>query len=78
VVVDVCDNGPGLAGRTAEQLTAPFYSTKPEGMGMGLAICRSIVEAHHGALDVGVAQLGGARFSFSLPVMPPEEDSSHG
>jgi two-component system sensor histidine kinase DctS len=78
VVVDVCDNGPGLAGRTAEQLTAPFYSTKPEGMGMGLAICRSIVEAHHGALDVGPAALGGARFSFSLPVTADAEESSHG
>ena len=78
VVVDVCDNGPGLAGRTAEQLTAPFYSTKPEGMGMGLAICRSIVEAHHGALDVGAANLGGARFSFSLPLMAEAEASPHG
>ncbi len=76
VVVDVCDNGPGLGGRTAEQLTAPFYSTKPEGMGMGLAICRSIVEAHHGALDVGPATLGGARFSFSLPAMPDGEAST--
>jgi len=67
VVVDVCDNGPGLAGRTPEALFAPFYSTKPEGMGMGLAICRSIIEAHHGVLDAGAAALGGARFSFSLP-----------
>lgn len=68
LVVEVCDNGPGLAGRSAEQLFAPFYSTKREGMGMGLAICRSIVEAHHGVLDAGPAQLGGARFAFSLPL----------
>ncbi|MBH9576133.1 sensor histidine kinase [Inhella proteolytica] len=67
VIVDVCDNGPGLAGRAPEALFAPFYSTKPEGMGMGLAICRSIIEAHHGVLDAGTATLGGARFSFSLP-----------
>lgn len=67
VRVDVDDNGPGLAGRTPEQLFAPFYSTKAEGMGMGLAICRSIVEAHHGAFDAGASPLGGARFSFSLP-----------
>ncbi|MCA6218388.1 PAS domain S-box protein [Ideonella sp. B7] len=68
VRLDVDDNGPGLAGRTAEQLTTPFYSTKPEGMGMGLAICRSVIEVHHGAFDAGVSPLGGARFSCSLPV----------
>lgn len=68
LIVEVCDNGPGLAGRTPEQLFAPFYSTKREGMGMGLAICRSIIEAHHGVLDAGPAQLGGARFAFSLPL----------
>jgi two-component system sensor histidine kinase DctS len=52
-----------------EELVAPFYSTKPEGMGMGLAICRSIVEAHHGAFDAAASPLGGARFSFTLPVV---------
>jgi two-component system sensor histidine kinase DctS len=67
VRVDVCDNGLGLQGRSVEQLCAPFYSTKTEGMGMGLAICRSIVEAHRGALDAGDAPEGGARLSFTLP-----------
>ena len=66
--VDVQDNGPGLAGRRVEQLCAPFYSTKAEGMGMGLAICRSIVEAHQGVLDASEAAGGGALFSFSLPM----------
>jgi two-component system sensor histidine kinase DctS len=78
VVVDVCDNGPGLGGRTAEQLTAPFFSTKAEGMGMGLAICRSIVEAHHGVLDVGASSWCGARFSFSLPVISDSVEPQHG
>jgi two-component system sensor histidine kinase DctS len=66
--LDVDDSGPGLRGRSVEQLVTPFYSTKPEGMGMGLAICRSIVEAHHGAFDAADSALGGARFSFTLPV----------
>ncbi|HEY0955621.1 MAG TPA: PAS domain S-box protein [Roseateles sp.] len=68
VRVDVQDNGPGLAGRSVEQLCAPFYSTKADGMGMGLAICRSIVEAHQGVLDASEAAGGGALFSFSLPL----------
>lgn len=66
VRVDVRDNGPGLQGRRVEQLCAPFYSTKADGMGMGLAICRSIVEAHQGVLDASDAANGGALFSFSL------------
>jgi two-component system sensor histidine kinase DctS len=77
VRVDVDDNGPGLQGRSIEQLTTPFYSTKAEGMGMGLAICRSVVEAHHGGMDAGSSPLGGARLSFTLPVQgakPLNED----
>jgi two-component system sensor histidine kinase DctS len=71
VRLDVEDNGPGLAGRTVEHLSAPFYSTKSDGMGMGLAICRSIIEVHHGGMDAGQSSLGGARFSFTLPVFDP-------
>jgi len=66
--LDVDDAGPGLRGRSVEQLVTPFYSTKPDGMGMGLAICRSIIEAHHGAFDATASMFGGARFSFTLPV----------
>jgi two-component system, LuxR family, sensor histidine kinase DctS len=66
--VDVDDNGPGLQGRGIEQLTTAFYSTKPEGMGMGLAICRSVIEAHHGGMEAGTGPLGGARLSFTLPL----------
>jgi len=66
--LDVDDGGPGLRGRSVEQLVTPFYSTKPDGMGMGLAICRSIIEAHHGAFDATASAFGGARFSFTLPV----------
>lgn len=70
VRVAVTDNGPGLAGRGIETLVAPFYSTKAEGMGMGLAICRSIIELHYGVLDAEEAPGGGAMFSFSLPIRP--------
>ena len=70
--VDVEDNGGGLEGRTVEQLSAPFYSTKSNGMGMGLAICRSVIEAHHGGFDAGASAMGGARFSFTLPVFAPK------
>jgi two-component system, LuxR family, sensor histidine kinase DctS len=68
VRIDVRDNGPGLQGRRIEALCAPFYSTKAEGMGMGLAICRSILEAHQGVLDAVEAPGGGAWFSLTLPV----------
>lgn len=68
VRMDVEDSGPGLQGFTVDALSAPFYSTKSDGMGMGLAICRSVIEVHHGGLDAGSSSLGGARFSFTLPV----------
>ncbi len=72
VRIDVTDNGPGLGGRTIKELCAAFYSTKADGMGMGLAICRSIVEAHEGAFDAAEAPSNfarsGAQFSLSLPV----------
>ncbi len=67
VKVQVTDNGPGLGGQSIETLCAPFFSTKAEGMGMGLAICRSIVELHYGALDAEEAPGGGAVFSFTVP-----------
>lgn len=68
VRVSVADNGPGLQGVRGERLFAPFYSTKADGMGMGLAICRSIIELHYGVLDAEEAPERGAVFSFSLPI----------
>jgi two-component system sensor histidine kinase DctS len=68
-VVEVHDNGPGLQGRTIEQLTAPFFSTKAEGMGLGLAICRSIIESHFGRIGASdvLPPGAGAIFVVSLP-----------
>ncbi len=69
----VADSGPGVAPEDREHIFNAFFSTKDGGMGMGLAICRSIVEAHHGRIEISHdAELGGARFSVWLPLAHPE------
>ncbi len=73
VRIKVTDSGPGLGGQTIESMCAPFYSTKAEGMGMGLAICRSIVELHYGGLDAQDESSGGASLSFTLPLVQEEK-----
>lgn len=66
----VSDSGPGVKPEQAEQVFSAFFSGKEGGMGMGLAICRSVVEAHHGRISVvGSPALGGACFSLKLPVV---------
>jgi C4-dicarboxylate-specific signal transduction histidine kinase len=67
VVVRVVDQGPGVPACDEAQLFTPFFTTKPEGMGIGLAICRSIVEFHGGQLYFERAEGGGSVFSFTLP-----------
>jgi PAS domain S-box-containing protein len=66
VRISVEDRGPGIAPDIAGRLFEPFFSTKPEGTGMGLAICRSIVEAHDGQFTAANSQNGGAIFQFTL------------
>jgi signal transduction histidine kinase len=68
VVVTVRDSGPGLATATLERLFEPLYTTKPNGLGLGLCICRSIVEAHGGRLWATASAPRGAKFQFTLPV----------
>jgi PAS domain S-box-containing protein len=68
ILVSVTDSGPGLDPATAAQLFEPFYTTKPTGMGMGLAISRSIVEAHGGKIRVASNGGHGATFEFTVPV----------
>jgi signal transduction histidine kinase len=67
VLVAVRDSGPGLNPESLERLFDSFYTTKAGGMGMGLSICRSIIEAHGGRLWAAPNVPRGASFHFSLP-----------
>jgi signal transduction histidine kinase len=67
VAFSVTDYGSGIVADLEGKLFEPFYSTKAEGMGMGLNICRSIIEFHHGRLWARNNPGGGATFYFSLP-----------
>ncbi len=67
VQIAVRDSGVGLDSEHADRIFEPFYTTKSQGMGMGLAINRSIVEAHGGRLWATANEDGGATFAFTLP-----------
>jgi signal transduction histidine kinase len=67
VCVAVRDTGPGLSPESLSRLFEPFYTTKPDGMGMGLSICRSIIEAHGGRLWATRCKPRGALFQFTIP-----------
>jgi signal transduction histidine kinase len=67
VAVEVADDGTGLPASGAAGLFESFYTTKPEGMGLGLSIARMIVEAHHGRISAASVRGGGAVFRFTLP-----------
>ena len=80
VVFSVTDAGPGIPAEVSQQLFAPFFTTKVEGMGLGLSLCRTVVEQHGGAIDfdnrparagqaAGLA--GGTAFRFTLPLAMP-------
>lgn len=68
VEVAVADCGPGVAKKNLTQIFDAFYTTKTNGVGLGLAVCRTIIESHGGRLVVGRNVYGGATFSFTLPV----------
>ena len=70
-LVTVADRGTGIPAEIAARLFEPFFTTKHEGMGMGLNICRSIAELHHGRLGFEVRPGGGTIFTLSLPLDDP-------
>lgn len=68
VVVSVSDSGPGFASQSTDLVFTSFYTTKPTGLGLGLSICRSIIEAHGGCLRAHANQPRGATVQFTLPI----------
>ncbi|MDB4910150.1 MAG: sensor histidine kinase protein [Gemmatimonadetes bacterium] len=70
VAVIVEDSGPGLDQSIVERIFDPFFTTKSKGLGLGLSICRSIVEAHGGQLIVSARPAGGTAFRFTVPIAP--------
>jgi C4-dicarboxylate-specific signal transduction histidine kinase len=69
VSVEVRDSGPGFAPADIDRVFEAFYSTKPSGVGLGLSICRSIIEAHNGRLWANPNVPRGASFQFALPAI---------
>lgn len=69
---DVLDHGHGLPEEVAQRIFTPFFTTKAEGMGLGLSLCRTVIEQHGGALSFEPVLPRGTRFSFTLPVAPPD------
>lgn len=75
VHIDVRDNGPGIPEEVLPQLFHPFFTTKVKGMGLGLTISQSIIEAFEGKISARNADTGGAIFSLSLPVLQTKKDA---
>ena len=70
MLVEVQDNGTGIAAEKLESIFDPFVTSKPEGLGMGLSICRSIIERHGGKISAANNPDRGATFSITLPAAP--------
>jgi two-component system sensor histidine kinase DctS len=70
VQFSVADRGPGISESVQQQLYTPFFTTKAEGMGLGLSLCRTVVEQHGGTLEYASNSPRGTVFTFSLPAAP--------
>jgi len=73
VSFSIIDAGPGIADEVAKRLFTPFFTTRDEGMGLGLSLCRTVIEQHGGVLDYGAAPglAQGTEFRFTLPTPKP-------
>jgi two-component system, LuxR family, sensor kinase FixL len=70
MLLEAQDSGPGIAKERLESIFDPFITSKTEGLGMGLSICRSIIERHGGKISAANNPGRGAKFSITLPVIP--------
>jgi two-component system sensor histidine kinase FlrB len=68
VAIVVSDNGPGIAKHMQQQILEPFFTTKSQGTGLGLAVVQSVVKAHHGSLELDSEEGIGSRFSIIVPL----------
>jgi len=74
VLIRVGDSGPGIAEEYRELVFEPFYTTKADGTGIGLSLCRRIIDDHQGRLAVGESALGGAEFVIALKPVPGQDE----
>jgi PAS domain S-box-containing protein len=75
IEIRIKDNGPGIPEDQQQKILMPFYTTKPEGMGMGLSISCSIIEAHNGSLHFNSQMGKGCTFYFTLPIAPTKQST---
>jgi two-component system sensor kinase FixL len=68
VLIKVADTGPGVAAASRARIFEPFFTSKAKGMGIGLSICRRLIEAHDGSIDIDEQDAPGATFRISLPL----------
>jgi C4-dicarboxylate-specific signal transduction histidine kinase len=73
LVLEVVDNGPGMTPDVLAQIATPFFSTKPDGLGVGLSIAQSIAKQHRGSLQIDNHPGGGARVCLQLPEFVPHQ-----
>jgi C4-dicarboxylate-specific signal transduction histidine kinase len=76
VEVVVEDSGPGISKSMAEQVFEPFYTSKSDGLGIGLGICQTIIESHGGKIWLGHSSMGGASVHFDLPALQSEDETN--
>ena len=75
VTISVADSGSGIAPEIASRLFQPFATTKPQGMGIGLSLCRTIIESHGGQIKAEANRTGGAIFRFTVRAVLETDDA---